>query len=674
MHTIWAFLLQTLSVSLVAAVLLLIKWLMADKLSPRWQYGIWSLLALRIVLPVSMQRHVLLPLPLWIETSKAVVERTLDSAYTAVYTPISLKHVLPIFSNAPQSITDWLLVLYAAGVVVSVLWYALSFCRLRLLLRQAQPAPQQVEKQIQRVRAQYGLKGCPVMLLPGLQSAFICGGLRPILVFPEGREMDDKVILHELLHLKYHDTLQNMLWCLLRALHWCNPFIHYICKRIGNDLEALCDQRVLERLEGEERRAYGNILLSMANERYARAPGTSSISNGGKNIARRITAIVRFKKYPRGMALVSLCILVILACPTLMGTANAYAQQNFLPSQPEQLTQAMAMARINRCTTVAGALDTYTKGLLLENGIYIASASSLSQHKMLETQMRQNVENEGWVAYHLDSGRGLDYADVSEGYGIFNLIQNSDGTYQALLACGVNALLNEDGEVWLCDSEGNPYSDCCVIIPLRVRYEDAWIVEESGERILSTVSFSQVMYPGSPLPWLRQLRAEGETGYVTISSRTCYFVENAMPNTSWNFFGGTSFDQSAKVNASFDYARTWTFTTYTCHPDAQGRQPQLSIGLQLAELDSVEQEVTFPNTTLSGDVGGSSSSGFDWINQTIDADWDGSVESGSGSDCPVKGNQPVSLPAAYRVQTFWDGQVVEEFMLTEEQNKWKASN
>ena len=147
-----------------------------------------------------------------------------------------------------------------------------------------------------------------------------------------------------------------------------------------------------------------------------------------------------------------------------------------------------------------------------------------------------------------------------------------------------------------------------------------------------------------------------------------------MPNTSWNFFGGSSFDQSAKVNASFDYARIWTFTTYTCHPDAQGRQPQLSIGLQLAELDSAEQEVTFPNTTLSGDIGGSSSSGFDWANRTIDADWDGSVESGGGSDCPVKGNQPVSLPAAYRVQAFWDGQVVEEFMLTEEKNQWKASN
>ena len=85
MHTIWAFLLQTLSVSLVAAVLLLIKRLMADKLSPRWQYGIWSLLALRIVLPVSMQRHILLPLPLWLETGKMCIR---DSSYGRAYKAI----------------------------------------------------------------------------------------------------------------------------------------------------------------------------------------------------------------------------------------------------------------------------------------------------------------------------------------------------------------------------------------------------------------------------------------------------------------------------------------------------------------------------------------------------------------------------------------------------------
>ena len=69
--------------------------------------------------------------------------------------------------------------------------------------------------------------------------------------------------------------------CLFRCVHWCNPLLWYAFDQVQNDLEALCDQRVLERLEGEDRRDYGRILLSMADEKYARAPGTSSKRSGG---------------------------------------------------------------------------------------------------------------------------------------------------------------------------------------------------------------------------------------------------------------------------------------------------------------------------------------------------------------------------------------------------------
>ena len=74
MESIWSFLLQTLSVSVAAAVLLLLKYLLQDKLSPRWQYGIWGVLALRILLPAGTARQVLLPLPMWVEQLKSAVE------------------------------------------------------------------------------------------------------------------------------------------------------------------------------------------------------------------------------------------------------------------------------------------------------------------------------------------------------------------------------------------------------------------------------------------------------------------------------------------------------------------------------------------------------------------------------------------------------------------------
>lgn len=76
------------------------------------------------------------------------------------------------------------------------------------------------------------------------------------MVLPEGT-VDEAVLLHELLHIKYWDALQNSVWCICRALHWCNPLVRLAIDRAELDMESLCDQRVLERLEGEARRAYG---------------------------------------------------------------------------------------------------------------------------------------------------------------------------------------------------------------------------------------------------------------------------------------------------------------------------------------------------------------------------------------------------------------------------------
>ena len=61
MNNIWTFLTQTLSVSVVALLLLFLKGIMADKLSPRWQYSVWCLLALRIIIPVASNQNIFLP-------------------------------------------------------------------------------------------------------------------------------------------------------------------------------------------------------------------------------------------------------------------------------------------------------------------------------------------------------------------------------------------------------------------------------------------------------------------------------------------------------------------------------------------------------------------------------------------------------------------------------------
>lgn len=665
MTDIWGFLLQTMSVSLVAALLLIVKWLLGDKLSPRWQYGVWGVLALRIACPVrAAGKYILVPLPLWMETMKGVVENSLNSVYSSVYVPIEIRFPIPWVTSRPESATDWIFIVYAAGVLAVLLWYFFSYIRLRRLLRRGDPVSGEIQGRISVICGRYGLRSCRAVAVPGLPSAFVCGVLRPVLAIPAERETDDKVLLHELLHLRYDDAAQSVVWSIFRALHWCNPFLQSVFDRIGNDMEQLCDQGVLERLEGEQRREYGGILLSMVNEKYPRAPGTTSLSNGGKNIARRIASIARFKKYPRGMALVSVCITVVLLCASLFGTHA----QGIEAGSDSGLTKAMASVRLARCMTVAGALDTYAKGILYANGVYIAAASPLSAQKALAQEMIENAKRDGWVYDHLQiCPENLN----QNGYGIYNLKELPDGGYEALLVFTADSLLAEDGEECWLDENGDPYMGV-VAYPVKVGYDDAWTVTESGNvqvyPISSEERFDVTQSGSSLLPALATYEAAGESGTVRVRIQTIDTVDNTIASSAgFSFFRTTSFDNTAKLNANFSSRTVNTESEYQFGGSTVERESLRTVGLQTAVMEDPDTLPKFSAVPSGDDAAGSGSDGSSWVSRTTADDWDGTISSGGGSGwsgAAHAGSKNI-CPAGYAARIFWNGELKETLILKE---------
>lgn len=593
MGNIWEFLLQTLTVSLAAAVLLIVKYLLADKLSPRWQYGVWGLLALRALIPAGTARQVLLPLPVWVDMWKTAAERGLGSAYASPWSSLDAGSVLPLPSGAPRSLTDWLFLVYVLGVLGWLLWKAAAYARLRLVLRRGTPASAEVSARLAAVCEKYGLRSCRAVEVEGLPTAFVCGVIRPVLALPRGGA-DDKVLLHELLHLKYFDAAQGIFWCLIRALHWCDPFMHYVLDRVGNDLESLCDQRVLERLEGEERREYGGILLGMANAKYARAPGTSSISNGGKNISRRIAAIVRFKLYPRGMALASVCIVLVLAAPLLLGSAGTDIGHMY-PNELDGLDRSLAAARTTRCRTPAAALDTYAKGLIYDNGVFLAAASPLEKHGELYEGMRAS-RAEGWVAYHYESVPEQYAIDSGSGYLINNLVC-SEGVCEAELILTVNYVADLENGGWLKDADGDTLTGLYVV-PVRAWEAEGWVVEETGERLFIPITDFMVSDPVSLarwgndiLPWRDTVSAERECGTVTLR-RNLYAV---AADAGFGLSGvpqGYS-DSIYRPEAVFRTMAELFCVEYTSGEDAL---PQSWAKLEMLPLRSADEEYAFDGT------------------------------------------------------------------------------
>ncbi len=663
MFNIWYLLLHSLNISLVTLLILALKHLFKDLLSARWQYCVWSVLVLRMIIPSASSRYIFLPLTKYIEMLRFTVEQGAGSAYTDFYSLLNADFSLPE-SFMPVSVTDYLFMFYLAGVLLSLVYYSVSYFRLRALLKKGSFVPDDVRREINLIAGRYNLISPKrVVYVKGLPSAFICGIIKPVLALPEGNETDEKIILHELLHLRNADTLKSAFWCFVKCINWFNPLMHYAFNVIGNDIEALCDLRTLEKLEGEQRREYGKILLSMVNERYQRVPCTSSASNGGKNIARRIDSIVKFKKYPKGMSLVSVCIVFMMCIPCIWG--NAAEISEFTPETQTEFGLAVASARSARCTTMAGALDSYAKALVQKNGVMMLLATHEKDHSKIIEAMQKNS---GETLYHYETGKEFDYYDITDSYKVFNIAQRDKNTYSAVLGF----LFTETVEETICEIYGVEADDYrnYVFVPVTVSYDNGWVVTNEGQRSCVNEFMGSQYQPNFGV-----YEAKGKVGTYTFSYQNEFTVDNSYyADETSQMFGFASYNTLPNPSAVFNHVWDLRSVCYQVYEDKIADFYEKSISMQTrsfktvedyerfkADLDKNEKmlkvflaEYDFP----PGSDGGSES------HTRIDSDWKGAltVAGGGGTSGGDVLNEYVwQEPAVEMAWIFSRGELIDEF-------------
>lgn len=633
MVDIWGFLLQTLNVSGAAAVILLMKAMFRDKLPPKWQFAVWSVLGIILLMPAGIYgRYALYSWAFPVEVIKSWFG---DYSYTRVLFPI------PVLTAIPKTICEWIFGGYVVGTVICLIRYAVSYLGLRLALRGGEELQMDVLARIEKCAKEQKVKLGKVIAISGISSAFVCGIFRPILVIPADKDLDDKIILHELLHLKHRDTIWTLVICFWKSIQWCNPFLRYCANQALNDLEARCDQHVLELLEGEQRRDYGRILLDMANEQYAKTPGCTCMSNGGKNIRARIEAIARFKKYPTGMRLVSICVIVLL---TLFLTVGV--QANELREYDTSVELSMAAARSTPCTTLAGALDTYGKAILEYNGYYRAMCAPESMQSELLAELR---EKEGKVYPTWESGIEC-WPNAQSGYYIYNLREVEKDVYEAVLIVKVNyppdGMPESENMFWVA------YQKVCA-----QKEKGRWVVWE-----LENFEYVELEDVGRNLDWgasaLPSIVYADTENDIRIEKKlqTIHKVDNMVQsgNDNWMFGSSSSFDTTAKPNAEFDMVY-YNHDYYCTHLGTQEERDKITAisisvtpvyeGEQRPEIMMEDQDAPF----ISSSTDGTSSCG-----RSVEAGWGPTVSLGGGGSSGMVNEK---YPKSYAVNLYINGKL-----------------
>ncbi|MBR2951198.1 MAG: hypothetical protein IKC46_15285 [Lachnospiraceae bacterium] len=259
---------------------------------PRWIYCVaWGMVAVRLVVPFSIESAFsllpsaepirsdamvegeFLPFVPSIDSNLSFVEDTVNPILAEAFAYQETDSVAPL-----QIITGIAGVIWISGMILLLLYAAVSMIRLRLGVREA-------------VRYKENIYLCD-----WVKSPFILGILRPRIYVSSALREDeaDYIIVHEKAHLKRKDHLWKPFGFLLLCIYWFNPLCWIAYILLCKDIELACDEKVIKKMSFRDRKQYSRVLLSCATQR--RLVFACPLAFGEVGVKERVRSVLRYKK------------------------------------------------------------------------------------------------------------------------------------------------------------------------------------------------------------------------------------------------------------------------------------------------------------------------------------------------------------------------------------------
>ncbi|URZ08553.1 M56 family metallopeptidase [Clostridium felsineum] len=312
MHIILSLFIETLRLSIMAAVAALIIWViklvLKNRMSPTWHYYIWLIILIRLILPYSLSS----PVSIYntVNIDRSVSKNIINSNNTQMISNQTTSYIKVNSNNdfikdKKQDILQILSVVWIVGIVIGVVYlfsvYLIFYSKIR-----KEPEYREVEicDLLEECKKEMKIKrNIQIKKSQSVKTPCITGFIKPCILLPDyiayklTKEEIKYVIIHELSHFKHKDIIINWISILLNLIHWFNPILYFSFKKLKQDSEIACDAKALSYIKSGERKEYGKTIINLIAiiSTFDVKPWEVAMVNKSE-IKRRIIMISKFKK------------------------------------------------------------------------------------------------------------------------------------------------------------------------------------------------------------------------------------------------------------------------------------------------------------------------------------------------------------------------------------------
>ena len=260
----------------ITALLLLLKPITAKRLPARWQYCVWVIVLISVVLPAyklipkkEAEKLAVLPQNQTVQTDLQPQKEENPDTVITYDTPIEYREV-NISPKIQIRLFDLIAYIWALGTLIFLLVVIISY--FRFLCRKRKNAVKisdnkifsEVKKEL-KIKRHIRLKASSDIGSPMLVGVFF-----PTVYIPCRSIPDDNmrmVLLHELTHYKRKDLLVKWFAVLINSVHWFNPLCYLACANLSEACEVSCDMAVTKNMSEAEQKLYMQTILDLVEER-----------------------------------------------------------------------------------------------------------------------------------------------------------------------------------------------------------------------------------------------------------------------------------------------------------------------------------------------------------------------------------------------------------------------
>ncbi|GKX27782.1 hypothetical protein SH1V18_02620 [Vallitalea longa] len=352
-------LLTSLIASFTAGIVLCIKYLFGKKLSIKFNQILWIIVLVRFIIPIMPEstfsiynyfpktnaiyntNFIQSEIETEIEDDNNNIEYQQQENHDddmklysqSIYNQQHAENISDIKKeNSRHLVLNVLSIIWIIGCSSIIIMAISIYYKMNMKIRSSSTTIRQ-DKLVNGCKQMIGIKKEVKVCIGDFNYPFITGVIKPKICLPRtidesiNEEQLKHIILHELVHYKRKDLILNVLWIIATSIHWFNPFMWIINRKVKLDTELACDNYLLNFLGENSAISYGMTIINISRLFLVKQNflGHSCAFATKKNVKRRIEMIKEFKYGNKTTVLTIISGILVAA---LLLTNPIHAKQN----------------------------------------------------------------------------------------------------------------------------------------------------------------------------------------------------------------------------------------------------------------------------------------------------------------------------------------------------------